>query len=131
MTTDQTSQRSFAGTNPEKFLEEIYQIDPIAAIRVADKLTDMYLEGQSDDTLLAMYNAAQDIMCRQTVFRRCELCGWAILDKNSHMHCADHRDDDIDEAMCQGGCNQPDCACTCAEIESFRNHDPADGVWTP
>lgn len=84
---------------PQAFLDTLFEIDQISAVRVASKW------GGGENVTPEQYQAACSIIGRQTVFPTCPDCEWPIVDEE-HMRCdyfideEDTRtDDDVDEGI--------------------------------
>ena len=138
-------------TDPQSFLDELFEIDEYAAVIVANVWTSAVEDPQS-----VQYKAGRSVLDRQTVYPKCEFCTWPIRNNDQHSYCElqidviaeddngctychdngcpkcdPHFDDREDE--CPGGCGQPDgILCVCAELDSLARHnaDPETrGSW--
>ena len=67
--------------NPFELLNEVFTIDEIAAVRIASKW------GTYNSESIDQYNAAWEIVQRQTVFPICISCRWPVIEDDPHTHC--------------------------------------------
>ncbi len=112
--------------NLHQFLDEIYEIDPLAAVRIANKW------GNPSEVGDERYEAAWNIVSRQTVVPNCPRCYWPVLDDDLHTKCdaelseMDNMGDDSDfwsEARCGG--DQPGLMVDDVP-DDFIEHDEVD-----
>lgn len=71
---------TYAADHPQAFLDELFEIDEIAAVRVAEKWAGA--EGASEH-----YAAAYSIAERQTAFPLCDHCRWPVVNEAEHANC--------------------------------------------
>lgn len=74
---------TFSSNNPLQFLEEIYEIDPMAAVRIANKWGD-------PEATQAQYEAAWTIVQKQQVLPLCVDCKWPVVSDDPHLVCEDY-----------------------------------------
>jgi hypothetical protein len=85
---------NFSQTNPTEFLKGIFEMDPVAAVMIAN-----HWGSESDIVSHLQYTAAHDLVKNQDVVPICRLCEWALLDAEDHEFC-DHMlagGDDVDD----------------------------------
>ncbi|HTE57783.1 MAG TPA: hypothetical protein VK694_03480 [Verrucomicrobiae bacterium] len=87
---------TYSADHPMAFLNDLFEIDEIAAVRVADKWAGA--EGTSEH-----YAAAYSIAERQTAFPLCEHCRWPLVNQDEHSKCHEITDpvpeDDQDDML--------------------------------
>lgn len=84
----------FSQTQPWKFLNTIREMDPVAAIMIANHWGTWPL-GISPEQYMAAYN----LVTNQSIVPTCCYCEWAVFDGDPHLECQKQLDEEHDEYL--------------------------------
>lgn len=108
-----TTTTTFSVDHPAAFLNELFSIDEIAAVRVADKWGDI------NSATFEQYLAAWEIARRQTTYPLCDYCQWPTV--NPHPTCEEQFEDPEDHEVEE---DEPDANYfNVAEDDDFDDED--------